>query len=483
MNPITQVADVHHVRLRPLFGKLVLQHDGTGEAVELEGAHRLCMDDEGFAHLAAVDDNDPDAPVASASTSLSRWLCYDSGDATKSQFIFDSKTGENTWVTDMKLCQFENKVCSLFSEAVGCKPEIFTSVLPKDGSYLRWGLKHLLHFVVGSEIDGAWVCRHLGNFSAFLAKFDYDERHVRRSAHSEVVKAAKTKRPTSDAAISRCDLDNCVSTEGLLMMLIQLATSNRIRRGHGTQGVNQRAGAMLHELVAVLSQQWSSEIQDVESGWARRFGHRAQGGFFITAQVACPAAAKLSSSKLKLGQAMEELALMARQPSKFRGAGVRAKQLLRAIINNLATNAELRRDTDLLQPQPLVDQPTLYREGSARPRKVSKALKLDVVDAVDDEGPLKSAKQLFAAQSALENKRHKMRCIILPLKARKKTLKPKSADSVTQCRMLHYLKMCRTHFHNARSAWARNKNLDLAHDPFAVEAVFVHPVLLIDLSR
>lgn len=109
----------------------------------------------------------------------------------------------------------------------------------------------------------------------------------------------------------------------------------------------------------------------------------------------------LSRSGERVAACLTRLATIVRRPSQFR-CSVFASMLLHSILKFLHNSCETRRDDDALwKEDDHLSLKELYREGSNRPRKVSKEFKRIVSEQVAAVPSLRNAQQLLAGRLLL----------------------------------------------------------------------------------
>eukprot|EP00972_Heterocapsa_arctica_P048619 7166700-Heterocapsa_arctica.AAC.1 len=243
---IVEPPDGEHLRLWLTARGYALVHLGTGEWALLEGEVELDkVDGHGLIHIKPA----PDKPRVQdwAANRLTKALILDSattGGMLK-PYIYHTETRERV----LRETEFDKGLSSLVQkiplQQAEIHLEVFKSSLPRNESFVRWGMSRLVSTMRGNQHDGRWVAKSMRSFRKFFETVSYDPKLLFDSRKSVLDSSSYHGTDLDHARWAGADPDWSVSTEGFLLMGCHFMTSGKF----GGIGAHEDIEAKAHELL------------------------------------------------------------------------------------------------------------------------------------------------------------------------------------------------------------------------------------------
>ena len=448
MPPPQDVPDGTWLRLRWSRAGQLLQHQGTGEEIKLEG--RWCIQVlEGNAFVVQLDKAEGEGQSEWAANLMDQRLLMASRapHLDPEMLIFNEKDGCSRW----RKVEFDSGnrssiVRLTLESSQAALLQVFVSTLPRDGLFVRWGLQRVVSHLRGNSHDGRWVAKAAEGFRGFFEKMYYSKDHLRSSRRSLVWSEEKKQRKPDSEKLSDFDEDFTCSTEGLVLLCAYAVTSGKLAAAPGVNS-KERGLAILQGLVTYFVDPGTARIPVTDEDESLL-------GFVVMRNggVSLPKTGDWEVSK-KLGmvlkgcigfsEAIVSCASIIRRASQHKPEKVQAAVLvLHCLTDFLAATVEEQRLGSKFLSVDHLDAGDIYRTGSNRPRRVSKTFKWQVSKQVAGQPSLRNAQQFLSARRMLLGglrKGSSQKKAVLPVQG----LRAATGRQFCQENMLAYISSCR----------------------------------------
>lgn len=354
------------------------------------------MGGQSFIHMRSA----PDKPEEQewAANFLKKALVYYSAEAggELQKFIHHTGTKESvSWSVEFDK-GLVTKAQKLWVQCDTVFLEVYQSTLPRGESFVRWGLTRAVCFLRGDLHDGRWLAKTALAFRKFLKEMPVASATLLDSRKSVMDSCVFHNKELTRELWSSADPGWSVSTAGFILMCCYFVTSGKVG-GTAQKDIDKKASQLL--------QAWFEKYMDDGSALAIEAPGEACGSGNIILQrgeFSVPAGGGSNMCKAFVRGSIKSVELLVHLVRVLRRRSQHSQSKVQVAVASSHTvdygfmRGKYGEEAHVLMPE-------LYRDGSSRPRHVSKTFKLSISEVAYDQPSLRNAQQLLAARRVFLN--------------------------------------------------------------------------------
>ena len=374
----------------------LLIHTGTGELAKLDG-ERYVLDFDGDLSYVRPQGHGGSPRWC---REIMREIVYKVEDegAEARFYAMRRDTGESSWLDNRAKEPVLSAAVPLLLEGGPRAFPIHVSRI-QDPRRTWWSLPSIVDYVLGSEFDGRYICRHYSDYVRYLGSCGVSPSHLRRSYWSYLKNCAANGELANDMAATTFHQEYSVTTEGLVALLAAWqGFKGKVASGHDHCA---SARSMMKALATILFPLGDGVPVDVDDG------ERVRSYVVSDRRLEVRSAAQghwdtlfknLVSSFDSVADVVNWCADVTRRPSRHQGRVQHCDRLLRALVELFGAQGELLAAENRFSVEAQLEQPPLFRLNSNKARRVGVGYKL-VVCQTAASSELKTPQLVLAARA------------------------------------------------------------------------------------